>query len=305
VLVESLMEAARSGKEVTVVVELRARFDEEANIHLADQLHEAGCQVVYGVVGYKTHAKMVLVVRREKQGLVSYVHLGTGNYHAGTARVYTDYGLLSCDAELADEVHKVFRQLTGPGCVEGVKHLLQAPFTLHSGILRKIEREARIAAQGGEARIVAKMNSLVEPQIIKALYRASQAGVIIELLVRGICCLRPGVSDLSENIRVRSIMGRFLEHSRIVYFQNNGQSELYCGSADWMQRNFFSRVEVCFPILQKNLQQRVIEECLESSLQDNTQSWLLQSNGCYRRIVPAEGESPHALQAVLLQKLAR
>ena len=223
-LVDALKDAARSGKEVTVVIELRARFDEEANIELATELQEAGAQVVYGVVGYKTHAKMVMVVRREGRSLRRYVHLGTGNYHARTARLYTDYGLLTCDKAVAEDVNMLFLQLTGLGRASRLKKLLQSPFTLHKSLLAYIEREAANAEAGGNARIIAKMNALVDPEIIRALYKASMAGVRIDLVIRGICCLRPGIKGLSENIHVRSIVGRFLEHTRVFYFLNGGKN---------------------------------------------------------------------------------
>ncbi|HSP01292.1 MAG TPA: polyphosphate kinase 1, partial [Thioalkalivibrio sp.] len=224
-LVDILIEAAQEGKEVTVVVELRARFDEEANIQLANRLQDAGAHVVYGVVGYKTHAKLAMVVRREKGRIVRYVHLGTGNYHAGTARAYTDFGLLTADKTIGDDVHKVFQQLTGLGKVSKLKKLLQAPFTLHSGILERIDRETEHARAGRPARIMARMNSLIEPRIIQALSRASQAGAKVDLMVRGVCSLRPGVPGVSENIQVRSVMGRFLEHSRVFHFENGGEPE--------------------------------------------------------------------------------
>ncbi|MDE2089127.1 MAG: polyphosphate kinase 1, partial [Gammaproteobacteria bacterium] len=262
-VVDVLVSAARAGKEVTVVIELRARFDEEANIALATRLQEAGAHVVYGVVGYKTHAKMILVVRREGWRLRRYVHLATGNYHAHTARLYTDYGLFTCDKAVGEDVHKLFQQLTGLGRVTKLKKLLQSPFTLHKALLGKIAREAEHARAGRPARIMARMNALVEPQVVQALYQASQAGVKIDLIVRGICCLRPGINGVSENIRVRSIVGRFLEHSRVYYFENGGDNEVLCSSADWMERNFFRRVEVCFPIEDQDLSRRVVRETLQ------------------------------------------
>lgn len=303
VLVDALVGAARAGKEVTVVIELRARFDEEANIGLATRLQEAGAHVVYGVVGYKTHAKMVLVVRRERTRLRHYVHLGTGNYHERTARLYTDIGLFTCDDPIGDDVHRVFLQLTSIGRLGKLAKLLQSPFTLHKELIGKIEREADHARKGKAARIVAKMNALVEPQIIQALYAASQAGVKIELIVRGICCLRPGLAGVSENITVRSIVGRFLEHPRVYWFVNSGKDEVYCASADWMDRNFFRRVEVAFPIEDKQLRARVIKETLETYLADNTQAWELQSDGSYRRVT-AEGNAVHAAQLALLKDVA-
>jgi polyphosphate kinase len=299
-IVEHLVRAARSGKEVTVVVELRARFDEEANISLTSQLQRAGAHVVYGVVGYKTHAKLCMVVRREGQQLRRYAHLGTGNYHPGTARLYTDFGLLTCNPDITEDMHKVFLMLTGLGNIQDMNHLLVAPFTLYNGILQKISREIGHARAGKPALIRGRMNSLIEPQVIHALYQASQAGVRVELVVRGICCLRPGIPGVSENIHVRSVMGRFLEHPRVFYFQNDGAEEVYCSSADWMPRNFFRRVEVAFPILNPKLRQRVIHEAFELHLQDNSQAWELQADGAYLRCEPQEGEDSVAAQTVLL-----
>jgi polyphosphate kinase len=302
-IVDALVEAARAGKEVTVVIELRARFDEEANISLATLLQEAGAHVVYGVVGYKTHAKMVLVVRRENGGLRHYVHLGTGNYHDRTARLYTDFGLLTCDPALGDDVHKVFLELTSLGRASRLTKLMQSPFTLQTALLAKIEREVEHARAGRAARIAAKFNALVEPQIIQALYRASQAGVQIELIVRGVCCLRPGIPGVSDRIRVRSIIGRFLEHTRVYHFLNGGEPEVWLASADWMERNFFRRVEVAFPIEDAGLRARVIEEALDFYLADNTQAWELHADGAYVRLVPGN-QPPRAAQEALLKKLA-
>ncbi|HAI70054.1 MAG TPA: polyphosphate kinase 1, partial [Gammaproteobacteria bacterium] len=291
VLVDVLVEAARSSKEVTVVVELRARFDEEANIRLATRLQEAGAHVVYGVVGYKTHAKMVLVVRREANKFKRYVHLGTGNYHDRTARIYTDYGLLTCNEDIGEDVHKMFMQLTTLGRGAKLKRLLQSPFSLYAGLIRRIERETEAARQGKPAHIMAKINALAESGIIHALYKASIAGVKIDLIVRGICCLKPGIPGISENIHVRSIVGRFLEHTRIFYFFNDGKPEVYCASADWMVRNLLKRVEECFPIENPKLKERVVEEGLKLYLQDNTQAWVLNSEGHYTRLIP-EDEAP-------------
>ena len=281
-VVEALMDAAKNGKEVTVVVELRARFDEEANIDLAEQLQEVGAHVVYGVVGHKTHAKMVLVVRREEAGLRHYAHLGTGNYHPRTSRLYTDYGLFTADPGICKDVHGVFLQLTSLGKVSKMKHLLQSPFTLASALHKKIERETEAAEKGKPARIIAKLNAIVEPEIIKALYRASQAGVQIDLIVRGACSLKPGVPGVSDNIRVRSIVGRFLEHTRVFYFGSGGEPEVWLSSADWMERNFFRRVEVAFPILDKKHRERIVGE-LGAYLEDTAQTWLLQADGSYQR----------------------
>jgi len=299
-IVEHLVQAARNGKDVTVVVELRARFDEEANLGFADRLQQAGVQVVYGVVGYKTHAKMLLIVRREGRALRRYVHLGTGNYHAGNARSYTDLGLITANPEIGSDVHQVFQQLSGMAPEIKLRRLLQSPFTLHAGVLDKIEREAQHARAGRPARIIAKMNALNEPGVVRALYAASQAGVQVDLIVRGACTLKPGVAGVSDNIRVRSIVGRFLEHSRVYWFGNAGRPELYCSSADWLERNLMRRVETCFPILDPALAERVKRETLANYLDDNVDAWLLQSDGIYRREVPGPGETPHSAQAILL-----
>jgi polyphosphate kinase len=301
-VVDALVAAARAGKEVTVVVELRARFDEEANIALANRLQEAGAHVVYGVVGYKTHAKMILVVRREGQSLRHYVHLGTGNYHPRTARLYTDYGLFTADRAVGQDVHKVFLQLTSLGKVSKLNKLLQSPFTLHDALLKKIKREIQHVDKGKPGRIIVKLNSLVESKIIRALYEASMAGVKIDLIVRGMCGLRPGVPGLSDKIAVRSIVGRFLEHTRVYYFQNDDQPEIYGASADFMERNFFRRVEICFPIEEPALRGRVMRE-LQFYLKDNTQAWLLQSDGTYRRSVPGR-QRPFSAQQALLAEIA-
>ncbi len=298
-IVDTLIKAAHEGKEVTVVIELRARFDEEENIELANELQAAGAHVSYGVVGHKTHAKMSLVIRREGKQLKRYVHLGTGNYHAGTARQYTDYGLLTSDLAITDDVQKVFQQLTALGKPGKRKKILQAPFTFHKGILDLIERERDQASKGKSARIIAKMNSLVEPTIIEALYRASHAGVKIDLIVRGICCLRPGIKGVSENIQVRSIVGRFLEHTRIFYFHNEGDYELYLSSGDWMDRNFFRRVETCFPIEEKRMKKKLLKEGLQLYLSDNTQSWVLQPDGSYKKSTPSA--NPRCAQNTLLE----
>ena len=302
-IVEQLVQAARNGKDVTVVVELRARFDEEANLGLADRLQEAGVQVVYGVVGYKTHAKMLLIVRREGRKLKRYTHLGTGNYHSGTARAYTDFGLITADPDIGNDVHMIFQQLSGLAPSLKLKCLLQSPFTLHAGVLKRIDRETKHARAGKPARIIAKMNALNEPQVIRALYQAAQAGVQIDLIVRGACTLRPGVKGISENIRVRSIVGRFLEHHRVYWFANDGAPDLFCSSADWLERNLLRRVETGFPILDSELRGRVYEEALANYLADNLNSWELQENGEYLRVTPADGAMPHSAQATLLAKL--
>ena len=302
-IVDALVQAARNGKDVTAVVELRARFDEEANLGFADRLQEAGVQVVYGVVGYKTHAKMLLVVRREGRQLRRYVHLGTGNYHAGTARGYTDFGLFTADEAIGADVHQVFQQLSGLVPEIGLRRLLQSPFTLHEGILAMIGREAEHARAGRPARIVARMNALNEPQVVRALYAASQAGVSIDLVVRGACTLRPGIPGVSDNIRVRSVVGRFLEHARAYWFGNDGAPELYCASADWLERNLLRRVEVCFPILDPALAARVKREALDNHLADNLNAWELLPDGSYRRVRPAAGEAPHSAQGSLLAEI--
>lgn len=302
-IVEQLVQAARNGKDVTVVVELRARFDEEANLGLADRLQEAGVQVVYGVVGYKTHAKMLLIVRREGRKLKRYVHLGTGNYHSGTARAYTDFGLITADPDIGNDVHLIFQQLSGLAPSLKLKCLLQSPFTLHAGVLKRIDRETKHARAGKPARIVAKMNALNEPQVIRALYQASQAGVQIDLIVRGACTLRPGVEGVSDNIRVRSIVGRFLEHHRVYWFANDGAPDLFCSSADWLERNLLRRVETGFPILDSDLRARVYEEALANYLNDNLNAWQLGADGRYQRVTPEDGAMPHSAQATLLAKL--
>ena len=303
-IVEALIKAARAGKEVTVVVELLARFDEQANISLANRLQEAGVQVVYGIVGYKTHAKMLLVLRREGRSLHYYTHLGTGNYHSKTSRIYTDYGLFTRDKELGEDVRRVFLQLTSLGKVSKLNKLLQSPFTLHSSLVKKIDREAEHARNGRSARIVAKVNSVDEPLLIQALYRASMAGVKIDLIVRGLCCLRPGVAGVSDNITVRSLVGRFLEHSRIFSFENGGEPEIYGASADMMRRNMFRRVESCFPIEGRKLIDRIRSD-LDLYLRDNCQAWQLKSDGSYARVpIPGNGAAAVSAQCVLLEQLA-
>ena len=298
-LVDHLIEAARQGKDVTVVVELRARFDEEANLRLANRLQEAGVQVVYGVVGFKTHAKMLLIVRREKGRLHRYVHLSTGNYHQVTSRIYTDFGLMTANADIGEDAHLLFLQLSGLGPIIKLKQLLHSPFTLYKGLMEKIEREAAHAEAGKPARIIAKMNALNEENVVEQLYRASRAGVQIDLIVRGACSLRPGIPGVSENIRVRSIIGRFLEHSRVYWFQNDETPEIYCSSADWMERNLLRRIETCFPILDTALATRVYDESLANYLADNVQAWVLEPDGSYTHLTPA-GEAAHAAQHVLL-----
>ncbi len=301
VFVKYLMEAARAGKDVTVIIELRARFDEEANIVLAQKLEEAGIQVVYGVVGFKTHAKMILVVRREMKKVMRYVHIGTGNYHTKTARLYTDISLLTIDKQTTKDVQKVFMQLSGLGKAVNQKKLLQAPFTLHSQLINLIKQEITHAQNGQTGHIVARMNSLAEPTIINALYEASAAGVQVELLVRGICLLKPGIKGLSENIRVVSNLGRFLEHSRVFYFSNNAKHLIYISSADWMPRNFFARVEVAVP-LEGEVAQRIKQECLDVYMKDNTYSWDLQVDEQYVRNTPS-GQEPFSAQKWLMETI--
>ena len=302
-LVQALAEAARFGTEVTVVIELRARFDEEENIRFASILQEAGAVVVYGVMGYKTHAKMLLFVRREGNTLKRYAHLGTGNYHRKNSLIYTDYSLLTADAEICADVHKVFQQITGMGKKIHPNQLIHAPFNLKKSLLAMITQESQAAAEGKPARIVAKLNALTDPDMIKALYSASRAGVTIDLIIRGICCLKPGIAGVSENIRVVSIIGRFLEHARVYYF-SNASPQLYCSSADWMERNLSNRIEVCFPILKKKHAARILEE-LDLSLQDVHQSWELGPKGQYLPLTP-DGEAKDSglgVQQLLLERL--
>jgi polyphosphate kinase len=302
-VVDTLVDAARAGKEVTVIIELMARFDEAANIQLATRLQEAGAHVMYGVVGYKTHAKLIMVVRREGGKLRRYCHCGTGNYHPNTARVYTDYCLFTCDEAMGEDLHELFLQLTSPTRVAAMQKILQSPFTLHEALLEKTKREIAFAREGKPARIIAKMNALIEPQIIQTLYNAAMAGVKIDLIVRGICALRPGIRGISENITVRSVVGRFLEHSRVYYFQNDGNPEIYCASADWMERNFFRRIEVCFPIERKSHRDRIVED-LQVYLADNAQAWELDADGLYWRLSPA-GDPIVSAQETLLHRYAQ
>jgi polyphosphate kinase len=302
-VVEALIEAARAGKEVTVVAELRARFDEAANIDLATRLQEAGANVVYGIVGYKTHAKLLLIVRRERGKLKRYVHVGTGNYHSGTARAYTDFSLLTCDKHMGRDVHEVFMQLTSLGRATELKRLVQSPFDLCDTLVNLIDAEAEAARRGEEASIVARMNSLSEKRLIRALYRASRAGVQIELIVRGICCLRPGIPGVSENIRVRSVLGRFLEHSRVFQFHSGGEKITFMSSADWMPRNMRRRVEVAARIEDPALRDRLAEEALELYLNDTKQSWSLQADGSWVSLRP-EGDKSKGVQEKLIKRLA-
>ncbi len=307
-LMEALVHAARRGKEVTVVVELMARFDEEANINWAEKLEQAGAQVVYGVFGLKTHAKLALVLRREpdasgRMRLASYAHLGTGNYHPRTTRLYSDFGLLTVDPEICRDVNEVFLHITSLAKPGRLKRLLLAPFTMHRRIVDMIRREARNAREGRPARIRAKMNALVEEGVIRALYAASDAGVRIDLIVRGACSLRPGVPGMSENIQVRSILGRFLEHHRVWCFDNNGDHDVWLASADWMGRNLFRRIEVAFPVRDPVLKRRVIEEGLDVYLADNCDAWELQGSGDWVKRAPGPGEKRFSAQATLLDRL--
>ena len=297
-IVDHLVTAARSGKEVTVIVELMARFDEAANINLANRLQEAGAHVVYGLVGFKTHSKMTLVVRREEGKLLRYVHLGTGNYHHTTTSAYTDYGYLCSGKPLGKDVHNLFLQLTSLTKASEMSRMLASPFSLFDALIEKICRETTHAKAGKSARIIAKVNSLNEPQLINALYEASQAGVQVDLIVRGICSLRPGVKGLSENIHVRSIVGRFLEHSRVYYFLNDGSEEFYCSSADWMDRNMFRRNESCFEIRQKAMRNQLRHD-LDLFLADNCQAWVLSGDGSYERLEPGENDRVCAQETFL------
>jgi polyphosphate kinase len=301
VLVEYLVEAARRGKEVTVVVELRAKFDEEANINLATRLQEAGAHVSYGVVGYKTHAKMLMVVRREGESIKRYIHLGTGNYHEKTARLYTDFSFFTTNKEICEDVHHIFLQITGLTKPNKLKKLLHAPFTLRKKFMEHIEQEITNFKAGKKAHIMAKCNSLTDPEMINALYRASTAGVPVDLIVRGLCCLRPGVKGLSDNIRVRSVIGRFLEHTRAYYFYNDGDERVYLSSADMMLRNLNQRVEIAFLIENDKLKKRVIKEAFLYYLEDNSTAWRLSEDGVYKKVV--EGPEHNSCQATLINKL--
>ena len=303
-IVDALVAASKAGKEVTVVIELRARFDEAENVTLASRLQSAAVHVVYGIVGYKTHAKMLLILRRENNKLRQYAHLGTGNYHRSTSRIYTDYGFLTSDKQITEDVSNLFVQLTSLGKVPKTNKLLHAPFTLMDGLLSRINREIIHAKEGKSAHIIIKVNSLVEPTMISALYRASMAGVKIDLIIRGICCLKPGISGLSENIHVRSIIGRFLEHTRIYYFDNDGDTEVWAASADLMKRNLLRRVEACFPIQAKQLRQQIIDD-LQLYLADNVQAWQLAPDGRYQRIEQDEHTEAVCAQSTLLEKMAK
>jgi polyphosphate kinase len=301
-IVDALVTAANAGKDVTVIVELRARFDEEANIELSNRLQEAGAHVMYGVVGYKTHAKLALVVRREPGGIRRYCHLGTGNYHPRTARQYTDYGLFTCNDEIGQDVHELFLQLTSLTQTPKLNKLIQSPFGMHDLVIAKLAREAEHARAGRKAHVIVKMNALTEQQAIEALYKASCAGVKVDLIIRGVCALRPGIPGVSENITVRSIVGRFLEHSRVFYFANGGEPEMYCASADWMERNFFRRVEVAFPVQRPVHRERILKE-LHYYLSDTCQAWSLRPDGRYERIARAKQRAANS-QLELLGRYA-
>jgi len=293
IMVEHLAEAARAGKEVTVIIELMARFDEENNLTTAQSLQAAGAHVVYGMVGKKTHAKMLMIVRREGKKLKRYVHLGTGNYHQGNTRVYTDYGLLTCRNDVTQDVHEIFLQLTTQGPNPSLKKLHQSPYGISNMFVDRVEREAQHARAGKPAKIIAKVNGLSSPAIINALYTASQAGVEIKLIVRGICCLRPGLEGISENIEVRSIVGRFLEHARVFYFLNaDEEDELFISSADLMPRNLRNRIEQCVPIEDAKLKQTVLNQ-LKLYLDDNTNAWIQEANGQYLRPIRPQSEEEH------------
>ena len=302
-VIEALCTAARGGKEVTAVVELRARFDEGPNIEIANRLQKAGAVVLYGVVGFKTHAKLCLIVRREKQGLKRYAHLGTGNYHPGNARAYTDYGLMTSNTQITSDVHSVFQELTGMGKEPVMSQILHAPFHLHQPLIELINQETKNAKAGLPARIIIKVNAITEEQLMRALIEASQAVVTVDLITRSICCLQPGVPGLSDNIRVRSIVGRFLEHTRVYFFANAGDPLIYLSSADWMDRNLFNRVETCFPILDPKLKQQVYQDGLLNYLRDNQQAWSLGASGKWQRVHASEGEADFGAQKYLLNTL--
>jgi polyphosphate kinase len=303
-ILPALIRAAENGKQVAVLVELKARFDEEKNIEWAKSLEQAGVHVVYGVLGLKTHGKIALVVRREKDEIRRYVHLGTGNYNETTARIYTDFGLMTCRPEFGEDATRLFNALTGFAGRTSYARLVTAPKDMHRAVLEWIARETAHARAGRPSGIKAKMNALVDPPVIAALYEASQAGVPVDLIVRGICCLKPGVPGVSETIRVRSIVGRFLEHSRTFVFENGGDRKVWLSSADWMPRNFFRRVETAFPVEEPLLAQQVVD-VLDTMLKDNVRARRLNENGGYARLRPAEGETPIDSQAVFVEDARR
>jgi polyphosphate kinase len=301
-IVGALAQAVRNGKQVTAVVELKARFDEANNIEWARRLEESGVHVIYGLVGYKIHAKVTLVVRNEAEGIRRYLHFSTGNYNPNTARLYTDVGYFTCREEFAEDATNFFNLLTGVCQYIPMKKLVLAPFDLHRRIVELIQRETRHARSGVPARIIAKMNALVDQEVIDALYEASQAGVEVDLIVRGICCLRPGVPGVSERIRVRSIVDRFLEHSRVFYFENACQPEVFLSSADWMPRNFYKRIEIMWPVEDGNLRERIIQEILALPLRDNVKASVLQPDGQYLRLAPTAGREAHRSQMEFIQR---
>ncbi|WP_428411487.1 polyphosphate kinase 1, partial [Legionella sp.] len=294
-MVDALVDAAHSGKEVTAVIELRARFDEESNLKLANRLHAAGVLVLYGVVGYKTHAKMTLIVRRTHGKLKRYVHLSTGNYHEKTAQRYTDLGLLTCEPTVTADTQIIFQQLTGLGKVVKLKALSHSPFTLQKTLLQYVEQCAAAAQSGVEAEILLKVNGLTDKTMIQALYKASQAGVKINLLVRGVCCLKPGLAGVSENIRVLSYIGRFLEHHRIFYFRIDNEEHYFCASADMMERNLYHRIEIMFPILNEQCKKRIKQEIIKNYLKDNSNTWEMQSDGSYKAITQGSSSAQEKL----------
>jgi polyphosphate kinase len=300
-VVRALQHAADNGKQVTAVIELKARLDEERNIVWARELEKAGVHVVFGFVGLKTHCKVSLVVRREDDGIRRYVHLSTGNYNPQTARIYTDLGFFTCNQDFCEDVSALFNYLTGYGALPQWRKLVVAPSRLQSFMIERIDQETAHQAAGRGGRIIAKMNGLLEPAVVQALYRASQAGVRIDIICRGICALRPGLPGVSENIRVISIVDRFLEHSRIFYFGNGGDPQVYIGSADWMDRNLSRRVEVVFPIEQPDLKLRLTEEILQTSLNDTVKARLLLPDGSYRRVTAQDGQAPLRSQEKFLE----
>lgn len=319
-IVQALAEAARNGKEVTAVIELRARFDEKSNIEVANLLQQAGAVVVYGIVGYKTHAKLMMIVRREEDKIRRYVHLGTGNYHAGNAKAYTDYGLFTANDAITEDVHKIFNELTGMGKPAKLQKLLHAPFTLHDKLMNYIDDEIAHVKAGRQGCIIIKVNALTEQKLIDKLYEASQAGVQIDLITRSMCCLRPQLAGVSDNIRVRSIVGRFLEHTRVYYFANGSldtkdkdskdkdskdskhKPRLYCASADWMERNLFNRVEVAFPIEDPTVFNRILED-IHNYLRDNVNAWQLDAKGMWTAVTPHDDETAFSAQEFLLNKI--
>jgi polyphosphate kinase len=303
-IIQALERAAHNGKQVTALVELKARFDEENNIVWARSLERAGVHVVYGVVGLKTHCKAALVVRREADGIRRYVHLSTGNYNPTTARIYTDLGLFTANPDFGEDTSELFNLLTGYSQGRRWRKFLVAPLGMLEHVVELIDRETRNAENGRPARIIVKMNALIEPGVIDALYRASRAGVRIDLVIRGTCALRPGIPELSENIRVISIVDKFLEHSRIFFFENGGTPQVYLGSADWMPRNFFRRIELMFPVDDPRLRSRLTDELLHIVLKDNVKARELQPDGTYVRVASGDGE-PAVRSQIIFQALAR